>query len=60
MAVDPQQFRRLLRETLSLVGWYSDRVEELLFAIAAHESHLGTYLWQIGGGPARGLFGRVW
>jgi hypothetical protein len=57
MGLDPDQFRRLVRETLTLGGLYSGKVEEFLFAIAAHESHLGTYLWQIGGGPARGLFG---
>lgn len=56
MSYDPKQFRHILQEALSLSGWYSRDLEEILFAIAAHESTLGKYLMQVGG-PARGAFG---
>lgn len=36
---------------------YSEEAVELLMMTAAHESHMGTYLRQIGGGPARGPYG---
>lgn len=35
---------------------WSPEAEELLIMIAAHESHMGKYLRQLGGGPARGVF----
>ncbi|MDX9897031.1 MAG: hypothetical protein RBS34_16390 [Desulfofustis sp.] len=57
MSYHPQHFREVVRETLTLGGWYSPAAEENLFAIAAHESHLGTYLRQHPTGPARGAFG---
>jgi len=40
---------------LSHLKLYSLAAEQLVLATAVHESHL-TYLRQIGGGPARGLF----
>jgi len=35
---------------------WSPTVETILIMIAAHESKMGRYLRQIGGGPARGVF----
>lgn len=35
---------------------YSQAAENLLMGTAAQESGLGTYLAQLGGGPARGIF----
>lgn len=35
---------------------YKQEVEDLLVMIAAHESHLGKYRRQVGGGPARGIY----
>jgi hypothetical protein len=35
---------------------YSAEAEEILLMIAAHESGLGKKLFQMGGGPGRGLF----
>ena len=35
---------------------YTDNVADLLAMIAAHESHLGKYRRQVGGGPARGIY----
>jgi hypothetical protein len=46
-----------IRSTLKLIGkWNPDR-EEIILATAAHESHLGEWMTQLGGGPAVGVFG---
>jgi hypothetical protein len=34
---------------------HSDKSEEILMMVSAHESRLGKYLKQIGGGPALGI-----
>lgn len=49
------QLRTLIRSVLGKVGLYSEAAEELLLLTAAVESHLGKYIYQIGG-PARGIF----
>lgn len=54
--------RQIIRQSLqpltaSRHPLYSPSAETILLMAAAHESHLGTYLRQIGGGPARGIFG---
>lgn len=56
MAFDKDQFRALIAEVLTEAGMHSESAVELLMMTAAQESHLGTYLWQVGGGPARGAF----
>lgn len=57
MSINAGQLRELvIRPVLKRMNMYSLSAENLLMGIAAHESHLGTYLKQIGGGPARGLF----
>lgn len=38
-------------------GMYNPRFTELALMLAAHESHAGLMRVQMGGGPARGLFG---
>lgn len=38
-------------------GMYDPRFTELAIMLAAHESHAGLLRKQMGGGPARGLFG---
>lgn len=38
-------------------GMHNPRFTELALMLAAHESHAGLMRRQIGGGPARGLFG---
>lgn len=57
--LDEKQFRLyVVRPTLEYLAPeipYSLAAENLLVATAAHESRL-TYLHQVGGGPARGLF----
>lgn len=55
--MDSQQFRRnVIREPLMSVALYSQSAENLLFGIAAQESHLGKFVEQVGGGPALGPY----
>lgn len=56
MSIDREQLKSLIDATLSRMDLYSPAAVELLLGTAAQESHLGTYLRQIGGGPARGIF----
>lgn len=54
--IDPAQLRDLVvRPTLNQLGLYSDAAASLVLGTAMHESHL-TYLKQLGGGPALGLW----
>lgn len=54
--IDPSQLRELIiRPTLLQLGMYSDAAVSLVLGTAMHESHL-SYLKQIGGGPALGLW----
>ena len=57
MSFDKNQFRDLIEHVL---GDYPDLVSEsavqLLLGTAAQESGFGTYLRQLGGGPAIGVF----
>jgi hypothetical protein len=61
--IHPEQFRQFIKETLveferlsGLRNIASDDAVELLLLTAAQESHLGRYLWQVGKGPALGVF----
>lgn len=56
MSFDKHQFRDFIKRTLQSVGLYCDKSEDLLLKTAAKESRGGTYLRQIGGGPALGVF----
>ncbi len=54
--IDPGQFRRLVvRPTLEAMGLWSEAAGRLLVGTAIVESNL-TYLTQLGGGPARGVY----
>lgn len=61
MSINAVQFRNLLvRPTLQMLdmvrpGMYSEAAETLLMGTAAQESHLSTYIHQVGG-PAMGPF----
>ncbi|MAF34299.1 hypothetical protein CMO91_00465 [Candidatus Woesearchaeota archaeon] len=56
MSLDLGQFRDLVvRPTLKEFGMYSEAAEQLLMGTIAQESR-GTYLKQLGNGPALGLF----
>lgn len=57
----PDGVRQIIRIALQPITatrhpLYSSNAEEILLMIAAHESILGRKLFQIGGGPGRGLF----
>jgi hypothetical protein len=46
----------LIKDTLTPLKLYSDRVLPLLLGTCAIESSMGTYRRQLGKGPARGIF----
>lgn len=48
--------KTLIANTLNEMGRYSTEAVELLLMIAAHESHMGKYRRQLGGGPALGIY----
>lgn len=56
MGIDPRQLRELIADVLTKAGLHSPQALELLMGTAAQESRLGTYLYQLGNGPARGIF----
>jgi hypothetical protein len=52
-----KQFRDLIVfPCLNALDLYSEEAENLLVMIMAHESEGGTYLKQVGGGPALGIY----
>ena len=54
--LDPAQFtKHIIRPALEAIDLYSEAAAELLLGTAIQESRL-TYLKQIGGGPALGVF----
>ena len=53
---DRHQFRSIITEVLDELGYNSESAVNLLMGTAAQESRLGTYLMQVGGGPAQGVF----
>ena len=56
MAYHTQQFRELIQDVLTEVNLWSKSAENLLLGTAAQESRFGTYLRQLGRGPALGAF----
>lgn len=46
----------IIRPTLKSLNMYSVSAEELMLGTCAQESHLGTYLRQLNGGPALGIY----
>lgn len=54
--IKPEYLRSIIRISLEPFGWWSYEAEELLLMTAAHESRLGEYRKQIGGGPGTGLY----
>lgn len=64
MSFSARQFRSCIIEptldylvrATKISGFKSESAIRLLMGIAAHESGFGTYLTQIGGGPARGVY----
>lgn len=56
MSFDKNQFRDFIKRTLQAVDLYSEAATDLLMKTAAKESNFGTYLYQVGSGPAKGVF----
>lgn len=55
--LDISQFRTLIiQPALDAIAKHSEDAEELLVATCAQESLGGTYLKQVGGGPAKGIY----
>jgi hypothetical protein len=56
MSLNKHQFARAVREVLQNIELHSASALNLLLGTAAQESRFGTYLRQLGDGPARGVF----
>jgi hypothetical protein len=57
MSINAKQLRELIiRPTLKDMGMWSESAENLLMGTAAQESHLGSYIKQVGKGPALGIY----
>ncbi|MHC8494001.1 hypothetical protein ACTU44_14995 [Thalassospira sp. SM2505] len=58
MPINSEQLRTMIvRPVLAALDLpASDVAENLLLGTAAHESHLGDYIKQVGGGPAMGIY----
>ena len=54
--IDKDQLRQVIRDSLEPLDLWSPEAAELLMGTAAQESRLGTYVTQLGGGPALGIF----
>lgn len=55
--IHAEQFRKwIVRLPLKQGGIWSRAAEELLMGVAAHESHLGSYIEQLPDGPALGVY----
>lgn len=53
--IDKSQLRALVKQTITFLGLHSQAAEDLIMGTIAQESHLGTYIKQLGKGPALGL-----
>lgn len=56
MAFHKGQFRSLIERVLRKIDMHSESAVNLLLGTAAQESQFGTYLRQLNGGPAVGVF----
>ena len=56
MSFNKKQFRELIKNTLKELDLHSRDAVNLLMGTAAQESMFGTYLKQLGNGPALGVF----
>lgn len=54
--INPHHLRAIIIQTLKELDLHSESAVNLLLGTAAQESRLGTYLHQIGGGPALGIY----
>ena len=56
MSYDKSQFRDIVRTILHEIQLHSPEAEDIVVETCAQESQFGTYLKQLGGGPARGPY----
>lgn len=57
MSINVRQFKEhIIIPTLKEMGMYSDSAVNLLLGTMAQESHFGTYIKQLGRGPALGVY----
>ena len=55
--ITPSHLREhVIRPVLTPIGLWSQAAEDLLVGTAAVESRMGTFLVQVGGGPAKGIY----
>jgi hypothetical protein len=54
--MDPDQLEFIIIKVLRKINLYSAEAVDLLMLTAAQESHCGKYIYQLGRGPARGIF----
>ena len=54
--INKSQVKELIELVLEGLGLMSDDAVALLLGTAAQESRMGTYIKQVGGGPALGIF----
>jgi hypothetical protein len=59
--INANQLRSVIQRTLKKFeelggATYSEEAVELLMMVAAHESRLGTWIKQVGGGPSLGVY----
>lgn len=55
--INKDQLRKyVIRPTLKYLDLWSESAEDLLMGTSAQESQLGTYLHQLGNGPALGIY----
>jgi len=53
--INKHQLRTLIEETLEEIGFYSPEATDLILGTIAQESDSGTYIKQLGNGPALGI-----
>lgn len=57
MSINCEQLRLyVIRPTLEKIELWSEAAENLLLGTTAQESHMGTYIKQVGKGPALGIY----
>lgn len=56
MSIHKKQLREIVSQTLTEIGLYSEDALNLIMGTAAQESAFGTYIKQLGSGPALGIF----
>lgn len=53
--IDKSQLRTLVNQTITFLGLHSQAAEDLIMGTIAQESRMGTYIKQLGKGPALGI-----